>query len=80
MAVESLKVRLRKKYNLSGFFFFTEISANAFASVKFVLDAFYFKSKFKFFVYFSPILLALNLFVFACILEKNNEKISNTTE
>ena len=28
-------------------------------------DAFYFKSKFKFLVYFSPILLALNSFVFA---------------
>ena len=43
-------------------------------------DAFYFKVEEKFFVYFSRILLALNLFVFAWILEKNNEKISNTTE
>ena len=48
--------------------------------VKNYYDAFYFKIKFKFFVYFSPILLKLNLFVFAWILEKNNDKFSNHVE
>ena len=43
----------------------------------FRFDAFYFKMGPKFFVYFSPILLALNLFIFASILEQKNEEIWN---
>ena len=44
---------------------------------EFSYDAFYFEGEQKFFVYFSRILLALNLFVFAWILEETNEEIRN---